>query len=122
MCGDECNCKILIDPSMFGDGQHYFMGRDGYPIFNPTNTIMNFVEDYFPYAHYFAAVHDSWVDRLLQWGIPDLLINVPTMPFAYLFAFFETNYDKFMDFMAFLDSSLKDTGSGPIELPWCKCE
>ena len=106
-----------------GDGRHYFMGRDGVPFFNPTNSIMNFMEDNFPNAHYFAAIHDSWVDRLVNgWGLPDFLVNIPSMPIAYIFGFLETSYDSFADFINYLQGLLRLPNVDPIWLEHCECK
>ena len=114
-----CNCGVWVYPSLFGDGKHYFMGRDGMPIFNSKDDIMNFMENYFPEAHYFAAVHDSWVDELVGgWGI---LVNIPSMPAAYVFGFLATSYDAFADFVNFLQNQLKMPNVKPIWLPYCAC-
>lgn len=99
------------------------MGRDGVPFFNPTNSIMNFMEDNFPNAHYFAAIHDSWVDRLVNgWGLPDFLVNIPSMPIAYIFGFLETSYDSFADFINYLQGLLRLPNVDPIWLEYCECK
>ena len=120
-CG-VCGCGVWVRPSLFGDGQHYFMGREGMPFFNPEEDIMRFMEDNFPGAHYFAAVHDSWVDKLVGgWGLPDFLVNIPSMPVAYVFGFLETGYDSFADFLNYLQDLLKMPNVDPIWLPYCNC-
>ena len=84
--------------------------------------IMNFMENYFPEAHYFAAAHDSWVDKLVGgWGMPDILVNIPSMPAAYVFGFLATSYDAFADFVNFLQNQLKMPNVKPIWLPYCAC-
>lgn len=99
------------------------MGRDGVPIFNPEYEVMQFMENNFPEAHYFAAVHDSWVDKLVSgWGLPDILVNIPTMPVAYIFAFLSTSYDSFADFINYLQNQLKMPNVQPFWLPYCNCK
>ena len=121
-CG-SCDCGVWVYPSLFGDGQHYFMGRDGMPFFNPENDIMNFMEDNFPEAHYFAAVHDSWVGKLVDgWGLPDILVNIPSMPIAYIFGFLASSYDKLADFINYLQDQLKMPNVEPIWLEYCSCK
>ena len=120
---EKCNCGIWAYPSLYGDGQHYFMGREGIPIFNPEDEIMNFVEDNFPEAHYFAAIHDSWVDKLVsEWGLPDILFNIPTMPAAYIFAFMSTSYDMFADFINYLQDQFTMPNVQPFWLSYCDCK
>jgi RHS repeat-associated protein len=101
-------------PSVFNSSSFYVMGRDEMPILNPQNPIMNFIEDYFPYAHYFAVVHDDWVDSLTSWGVPDWLANIPTMPAAYVYAFSETSYSQFQDLLNYAGSIL---GLTPTAIP-----
>ena len=120
-CGGNCHCTIEVYPTLFGDGQHYFMGRDGIPIFNPSNMIMNFMEDNFPNAHYFAAVHDALVGSLTSWGAPDWLVNIPTMPAAYVFAFAANNYQRFNDFLGYLLDLLKGPDIPPVIIEYCVC-
>lgn len=122
-CEGTCDCYILVYPSLFGDGKHYFMGREGMPIFNPQNEIMNFMEDNFPEAHYFAAVHDSWVNKIVdEWGMPDVLANIPTMPLAYVFGFLETSFNSFTDLINFIQDQIKLPDVDPIKLEYCSCE
>lgn len=84
---------------------------------------MNYMEDNFPYAHYFAAVHDTWVNKLVGgWGWPDFLVNIPTMPSAYVFAFLATSYDSFADLINYLQNQLRMPNVQPIWLAYCECK
>ena len=84
--------------------------------------IMNFMKNYFLEAHYFVAVYDSLVDKLVGgWGMPDILVNIPSMPAACVFGFLAISYDAFADFENFLQNQLKMPNVKPIWLPYCAC-
>ena len=105
---------VYGNATFFNHDSFYAMGRDGVPFFNPDNPIMNAIEDYFPAAHYFAVVHDSWVDSLSEAGYPDAVINVPTMPVAYIYAFLEASYQNFLDFIEYAKRII---GKDPTPVP-----
>ena len=75
---------------------------------------MNFIEDYFPYAHYFAVIHDDAVDKLTDWGVPDLIANVPSMPIAYVIAFTEANSNIFASLIDYLINNVFHHPPTPI--------
>ncbi len=101
-------------PTIFNSDSFYAMGRDGSWFFNPQNPIMNFIEDYFPYAHYFAVIHDDAVDKLTDWGVPDLIANVPSMPIAYVIAFTEANSNIFASLIDYLINNVFHHPPTPI--------
>lgn len=103
--------------SFFNKDSFYAMGRDGVPIFNPQNPIMNFIEDYIPNMHYFAVVHDAIVEKLApQKGLADYITNIPSMPLAYVYAFAENSLSAFNDFINWTTEIL---GFGPTPLSPC---
>ena len=53
--------------------------------------------------------------------MPDILVNIPSMPAAYVFGFLATSYDAFADFENFLQNQLKMPNVKPIWLPYCVC-
>ena len=57
-----------------------------------------------------------------DWGLPDILANVPTMPIAYVFGFLDTSYDKFVDFINYLQDQLRMPNVKPIWLEYCSCK
>lgn len=66
---------------------------------NPNHPFAKAIEDYFPNAHYFAVVHDSWVDALGKLAVWDAAINIPTMPFAFLYAFGINEYNSYLNLL-----------------------
>lgn len=52
----------------------------------PKAGIGKLIEDNIPAAHTFGTVHDEMVDTLVGAKIPDIIINVPTMPIAFVTA------------------------------------
>ena len=133
-CGPGCPCLVAhyYYPEWFHNGNQdnlYCLGRDGFPILNPNHPIANAIEDYFPSAHYFAVVHDSWIDALNPQGIWDYVINVPSMPVAYLFSFGANAYDSFLDLLKLAQDGLglnvvniDDLRINPIVLYQCECK
>ncbi len=63
----------------------YIVGRDHTPV-RPGKDIGKFIEDYVPAMHTLAEFHDALVDMGLELGLPDWLINIPTMPGVYIIA------------------------------------
>jgi hypothetical protein len=49
----------------------------------PGGPVSSFVEKYVPAGRTLAEIHDPMVDMFKRWGLPDLLVNIPTMPSAY---------------------------------------
>ena len=95
---------------------------------NPKHPVAQAIEDYVPNAHYFAVVHDSWIDSLNFDGAVDIVTNIPSMPFAYLFAFAKNMYNSFLDFLDYgqekLGLKLVDVDQqrmDPVVLYQCSC-
>ena len=104
-CGSDCPCLTphYYYPEWFHDNNNkdnlYCLGRDGFPVLNPNHPFAKAIEDYFPNAHYFAVVHDSWVDALGKLAVWDAAINIPTMPFAFLYAFGINEYNSYLNLL-----------------------
>ena len=132
-CGYGCSCLVAhyYYPEWFHNNNQdnlYCLGRDGFPILNPNHPIANAIEDYFPNAHYFAVVHDSWIEALNPQGIWDYVTNIPSMPLAYLFAFGSNAYDSMLDFLNLAQNGLglnvvdiDNLRIEPIVLYQCTC-
>ena len=58
------------------------VGRPGTPV-PPGGSVSNFVERGVPAGYTFGAMHDAFVDQVTNAGWPDLLVNIPSMPFVY---------------------------------------
>ena len=52
----------------------------------PGKDIGRFLEDYVPAMHTLGEFHDPLVDMGLELGLPDWLINIPTVPGVYIIA------------------------------------
>jgi RHS repeat-associated protein len=65
--------------------EQYIVGRPG-TLVRPGMDIGKFLEDYVPAMHTMGRFHDALVDMGLELGLPDLLINIPTMPGVYIIA------------------------------------
>ena len=107
------------------------MGRDGIPLINPSNPVTNYLEDRFPNAHYFAIVHDSWVDRFSSFNLWDWATNIPSMPFAFAYAFAANSLDSFSGLLDIAIDAFKMIGVNisydtsllePVRIYDCKCE
>ena len=61
------------------------VGRDG-SIVEPGGGISNFIERYVPAGRTMAEIHDPLVGALTRAGVPDLIVNVPTMLPSYVAA------------------------------------
>ena len=110
-CGPNCPCltPYYYYPEWFHNNNVnnlYCLGRDGFPILNPGHPIANAIEDYFPSGHYFAVVHDSWVDALNLSGVFEWVTNIGSMPFAYIYSFGVNAYDSFLDLIKFGQDTL----------------
>ena len=133
-CGPGCPCRVAhyYYPEWFHDDNQnnlYCLGRDGFPVLNPKHPIAHAIEDYFPSGHYFAVVHDSWIDALNPQGIWDCVTNIPSMPAAYLFAFGVNAYDSFLDLLNLAQNGLglnivdvDNLRVDPIVLYQCQCK
>jgi len=64
----------------------YVVGRDDSWLVIPGHGIGKFIDDYVPAGHTFGTLHDALVDMGLEAGLPDWLINIPTMPGMYVLA------------------------------------
>jgi RHS repeat-associated protein len=64
-----------------------FVGRPG-TLVEPGGAVSTLIEMRVPAGYTFGGMHDSFVDMATQAGVPDLLANVPSMPFVYVAAFF----------------------------------
>lgn len=77
----------LIDP--FGldwfrpQGEEYSIGREG-TIVPPGRWIGKVIDDYAPGGHTFGNRHDAFVGKMQDIGVPDFLINIPSMPFVFV--------------------------------------
>nr|WP_321402208.1 RHS repeat-associated core domain-containing protein [uncultured Desulfobacter sp.] len=71
------------------DGTHT-VGRSGTPV--PTGGgIGTFIENNVASGYTFGETHDSWVEYLTDQGYLDTLVNIPTMPAAYVWSIFKDN-------------------------------
>ena len=132
-CGPNCPCLTphYYYPEWFHNNNAnnlYCLGRDGFPILNPGHPIARAIEDYFPSGHYFAVVHDSWVDALNLSGVFEWVTNIGSMPFAYIYSFGVNAYDSFLDLIKFgqdtLGLNIVDIDNlrvDPIILYQCSC-
>ena len=75
----------LVDPEGLvwfrPDGAPYYVGREGTPV-EPGRGIGAFLENYVPGMHDMGFLHDDIVTNLRANGLPDWLVNIPTMPIA----------------------------------------
>ncbi|MES9906777.1 MAG: hypothetical protein ABW168_29370 [Sedimenticola sp.] len=67
----------------------YTVGRRGhdyvYP--GPKPGVGKFIDDYWPGGHTFGTDHDAFVNHAVNGlGMPDLLVNIPSMPFVYVYS------------------------------------
>lgn len=140
--GAECKCEDCVCyheyyPNWYNNdyddswNKIYFMGRDGIPLINPSNPVTNYLEDRFPNAHYFAIVHDSWVDRFSSYNLWDWATNIPSMPFAFAYAFAANSLDSFSGLLDIAIDAFKMIGVNisydtsllePVRIYDCKCE
>jgi hypothetical protein len=60
------------------------VGRRGSYVVEPGGIIGGFIDDYVPGGHAFGERHDNLVEQGHALGVPDLIVNVPTMPFTYV--------------------------------------
>lgn len=62
----------------------YVVGRAGTIVSpGPGRGLGKTLEGKIPAMHTMGTLHDSIVDSATKKGLPDLLVNIPTMPFAY---------------------------------------
>ncbi len=68
-------------------GAEYAAGRIGDKDFSPGPVGRGrYIDDYVPAGYTMAIEHDALVDGLVKAGLPDLIANVPTIPFVYRWA------------------------------------
>jgi RHS repeat-associated protein len=70
------------------DSDIYVVGREGSNLVATGKGVGKFIDNYVPAGHTFGTLHDSLVDMGTEAGLPDWLINVPTMPGMYALAFY----------------------------------
>ena len=64
----------------------YVVGRENSGLVEPGKGIGKIIDDYVPAGHTFGTLHDTLVDMGLSAGLPDWLINIPTMLGMYVLA------------------------------------
>jgi RHS repeat-associated protein len=64
----------------------YVVGRENSGLVEPGKGLGKFIDDYVPAGHTFGMLHDALVDIGHDTGLPDWLINIPTMPGMYFLA------------------------------------
>lgn len=82
--------STLLNPSIYRPLEWQapgVVGRPGTPV-EPGGAVSNPIETRVPAGYTFGEMHDSFVDRATKAGVPDLLANVPSMPFVFVGAFF----------------------------------
>jgi RHS repeat-associated protein len=84
------NPLTYIDPSgldWFKPESHkYVVGRENSGLVEPGKGVGGFIDDYVPAGHTFGTLHDALVEIGLEIGLPDWMINIPTMPGMYFLA------------------------------------
>jgi RHS repeat-associated protein len=80
----------LIDPTGLDwfrpKADPYVVGRENNQLVEPGKGIGKFIDDYVPAGHTFGTLHDDLVDMGRGAGLPDGLINIPTMLGMYVLA------------------------------------
>lgn len=61
------------------------VGRPGTPV-PPGGVVSEIIERYVPAGYTFGEMHDDYVRQALNSGMPELLINIPSMPRMYVAA------------------------------------
>jgi len=64
-------------------GDPYAAGREGTIVEPGPNGIGKYIDDYVPAGHTFAQMHDALVDKGTGAGLPDWLVNIPTIALVY---------------------------------------
>ena len=67
------------------DGHPYEAGRTGTFIEEGKGT-GKFIDNYVPAGHTFSTNHDNFVDYAIRNGVPDLIVNIPSMLPIYLYS------------------------------------
>ena len=68
------------------DDHPYVVGRPGTIVPVGKGEIGGFLDDYGPAWHTTGYYHDAFVGAATRIGIPDVIINIPTIPIVYLFS------------------------------------
>ena len=58
------------------------VGRPGTPV-PPHGKVSEFIERHVPAGYTFDEMHDTYVDMSTSAGLPDSLVNIPSMPILY---------------------------------------
>jgi RHS repeat-associated protein len=71
------------------DDHDYTVGRDNTLVPDGRGERGGYLDDYGPAWHTTGYFHDAWVNKATKdWGLPDGLVNIPTIPYVYVFSFF----------------------------------
>ncbi len=104
----KSNPLIYTDPSGLDwfrpDGHPYMAGREGTIIEPGPNGVGKYVDDYVPGGHTFASMHDNFVGSMTELGLPDWLVNIPSMAPAYLAALATETADSILGLFGFESS------------------
>ena len=68
------------------EGHDYVAGRDD-TVVEPEGIFGAFIDDHLPGGHTFAVNHDNFVGTAVSAGVPDVVANVPSMPWIYVTSF-----------------------------------
>ena len=108
---------VLNNPTRFVDqlgldwfrppSEPYVVGRPG-TLVEPGEWLGKFIEDYVPAMHTLGIFHDQLVDMGVSVGLPDWLINIPTMPGMYVIAVETELYNNFDE----IRQKMRDRGRG----------
>lgn len=64
----------------------YMAGREGTIVEPGPVGNGKYIDDYIPAGHTFASMHDNFVGHVTSIGLPDWLVNIPTMPAVYVYS------------------------------------
>jgi RHS repeat-associated protein len=101
--------------------EEYFVGRDGFERIGlePGGLVSRSIENYVPAGHTFGVMHDQFVGDLQSLGIPDILINVPTMGFVYNAAVWTEMYNSLQNLLKKVKVPEGGGGKNPPQKPPC---
>ncbi len=68
------------------EGHPFVVGRAGNPLVSPGTGIGKFIDDSIPAGHTFGTNHDTFVTFLTGNGLPESVVNIPSMPPVYIFS------------------------------------
>ena len=87
--GSQQGDQTLTGWGMFRpEGHDYVAGRDD-TVVEPEGIFGAFIDDHLPGGHTFAVNHDNFVGTAVSAGVPDVVANVPSMPWIYVTSFFQ---------------------------------